>query len=124
LPWPRSRELRAGTNGIGVWSANQIQDYKPAIFDTDRNGHNCHCTFFFLALQRMGLAGAIWGRGRAGSPFGVSLEALRAPAELGAADDRPRVSGVQLQRRLCQSAVELGRSEKEAYANGTVVEAG
>jgi hypothetical protein len=60
-------------------TTNQLKDYKPAIFDTDRNGHNCHCTFFFLALQRMGLAGEIWGRGTAGSSFGVSLAPNKHP---------------------------------------------
>jgi hypothetical protein len=50
-----------------------LKEYAPAVFDSARKGHNCHSTFFFMALQRMGLITEIWGRGQSGSPFGVTL---------------------------------------------------
>lgn len=54
-------------------TARQLKEYAPHVFDSARKGHNCHGTFLFLALRRMGLTGEIWGQGRAGSPFGVSI---------------------------------------------------
>jgi hypothetical protein len=57
------RELHAAYlhfAGGGV-TTRQLKDYFPNVFDSDRGGHNCHCTFFFLALQQMGLAGELWG---------------------------------------------------------------
>ncbi|MGE5327619.1 MAG: hypothetical protein ACM3NO_11315 [Deltaproteobacteria bacterium] len=60
-------------------TSNHLKDYAPALFDSDRGGHNCHCTFFFLALQRMGVAGDVSGRGHAGSPFGVTLPPAEDP---------------------------------------------
>lgn len=53
-----------------------LKNYAPAVFDSRSGGHNCHCTVLFLSLQRMGLAGVIWGKGRVGAPFGVTLQAL------------------------------------------------
>lgn len=50
-----------------------LKDYAPSLFDSAHNGHNCHCTFFFLALERMNLATGVWGRGQKGSPFGVTI---------------------------------------------------
>jgi hypothetical protein len=63
----------------GDVSTRQLKEYAPHVFDSARKGHNCHSTFLFLALQRMGLAGEMWGRGRAGSPFGVTLPASISP---------------------------------------------
>ena len=57
----------------GDVTTKQLKDYAPHLFDSSRGGHNCHCTLLFLALQRMGLASEIWGRGRVGSLFGVTL---------------------------------------------------
>lgn len=56
-------------------TTNDLKAMNPAVFDTKQNGHNCHCTFLFMALQRMGIVGAIQGAGGAGSPFWVSLPA-------------------------------------------------
>jgi hypothetical protein len=38
---------------------------------------NCHCTFLFLALGQMGLVDNIWGTGRSGSPFGVTISQVQ-----------------------------------------------
>jgi hypothetical protein len=54
-------------------TTRSLKDYSPEVFDSARGGHNCHATFLFLALQRMNLSGEIWGRGRIGSPFGVTI---------------------------------------------------
>ncbi len=54
-------------------TTRQLKDYSPGVFDSAQGGHNCHGTFLFLALQQMNLAGEIWGRGQAGSPFGVTV---------------------------------------------------
>jgi hypothetical protein len=59
----------------GDVTTRQLKDYAPTLYDSDQNGHNCHCTFFFLALQQMGLVDEIWGRGRSDSPFGVTISA-------------------------------------------------
>jgi hypothetical protein len=59
-------------------TTRQLKDYAPGVFDSTQRGHNCHCTFFFLGLQKMGLVGEIWGLGRAGSPFGVTIPQINA----------------------------------------------
>jgi hypothetical protein len=71
-------------------TTQHLKSYAPALFDSARKGHDCHCTFFFLALERMGLVTGIWGRGRAGSPFGVTIapqpdDAESDPAEVACA---------------------------------------
>lgn len=53
-------------------STTDLKASAPAVFDSRHGGHNCHCTVLLLALQRMGLAPGIWGKGRAGAPFGVT----------------------------------------------------
>ena len=82
------RELHAayGHFAGGDVTTRQLKDYAPSLFDSDRGGHSCHCTFFFLSLQRMGVVGKLWGRGQAGSPFGVTLPAAQ-DSELPAAPD-------------------------------------
>ncbi len=57
----------------GEVTTRQLKEHAPGVFDKKRGGHDCHCTFFFLALRRMGLAGEIWGGGKAGLPLGVTL---------------------------------------------------
>ncbi len=56
-----------------VMTTNDLKVMNPAIFDTKQNGHDCHCTFLFMALRRMGVVNEIQGAGRAGNPFAVSL---------------------------------------------------
>jgi hypothetical protein len=58
-------------------TTRQLKDYSPAVFDSSHGGHNCHGTFLFLALRQMNLASDIWGRGQAGSPFGVTVAGRR-----------------------------------------------
>jgi hypothetical protein len=57
----------------GDVTTRQLKDHAPAVFDSARKGHNCHCTFLFLTLRQMGVVEEIWGRGQARSPFGVTL---------------------------------------------------
>lgn len=57
----------------GKVTTRQLKDYAPGIFDSTKRGHNCHCTFLFLALQQMGMVEQIYGQGHAGSPFGVTI---------------------------------------------------
>lgn len=54
--------------------ARDLKLHAPHVFDSARKGHNCNCSFFFLALQRMDLAGKICGRGQKGSLFGVTIQ--------------------------------------------------
>jgi len=61
----------------GDVTTRQLKDYAPGLFDSAQNGHNCHCTFFFLSLQRMSVVTEIWGSGRSRSPFGVTLPAVQ-----------------------------------------------
>lgn len=55
-------------------TTTRLKAFAPEVFDSARRGHNCNCTVLFLALQRIGLAGEIWGKGRRGAPFGVTLK--------------------------------------------------
>lgn len=64
-------------------TTGDLKEYAPEIFDSGSGGHNCHCTFFFLALERMGAVDEIWGRGRRGSPFGGTIPAAQADKSLG-----------------------------------------
>jgi hypothetical protein len=61
----------------GDVTTRQLKDYAPGLYDSSAGGHNCHCTFFFQALQQMGVVGEIWGCGHSGSPFGVTLPAAQ-----------------------------------------------
>lgn len=54
-------------------TTGDLKAHAPHIFDSANRGHNCNCTVLFLALQQMGLVGGIWGRGRRGTPFGVTV---------------------------------------------------
>src|SRR5258707_866702 len=64
----------------GSVTTSQLREYAPGVFDSAQNGHNCHCTFFFLALMEMDIVDGIWGGGCAGDPFGVTIPALQASA--------------------------------------------
>jgi hypothetical protein len=50
-----------------------LKEYKPSVFDSSQNGHNCNCTFLFLLLQEIAVVPQIHGTGRSGDPFGVKL---------------------------------------------------
>jgi hypothetical protein len=52
---------------------NDLKRFRPEVFDSRNGGHDCHCTFFLLALQKMRIAGELWGAGKRGSPFGITL---------------------------------------------------
>jgi len=54
-------------------STSDLKSMQPRVFDSNRNGHSCHCTFLFLVLHRMGLTEEVQGAGRKGNPFWVSL---------------------------------------------------
>jgi hypothetical protein len=73
----RALHVAYGHFAGGDVTTRGLKDYAPGLFASARGGHDCHCTFFLLALQRMGVAGELWGRGRAGSPFGVKLRAAQ-----------------------------------------------
>jgi hypothetical protein len=60
----------------GDVSTNDLAAFAPGVFDQDYSGHNCHRTFFLMALLQMGVVGAIWGSGRSGDPFGVTIPPL------------------------------------------------
>jgi hypothetical protein len=59
-------------SGRGV-SSSDLKSLSPSVFDSSQNGHSCHCTFLFMALRQMGIVNEIWGKGRPGKPFGVTL---------------------------------------------------
>ncbi len=64
----------AYNNFLGKFvTTTKLKEYKPEIFDSNNEGHNCHCTLLFLYLKEMGLVDTIHGRGKVGSPFGVQL---------------------------------------------------
>jgi hypothetical protein len=57
----------------GEVTTSALKLYAPEVFDSGAKGHNCNCTVLFMALQRMGLAGPIIGRGRKGDPFATMI---------------------------------------------------
>ena len=57
-------------------TTNDLRTMNPSVFDSKQNGHSCHCTFLFMALRQMGVVSEIYGSGRTGNPFGVSLPSL------------------------------------------------
>ena len=56
-------------------TASDLKSYKPRVFDSSARpaGHSCNCTFLFLLLNRLGLAGDIQGAGKRGNPFGIRI---------------------------------------------------
>lgn len=54
-------------------TTRKLKDFAPSVFDSTAGGHNCNATVLLLALNRMGLGSPLWGSGRRGSPFGVTL---------------------------------------------------
>ena len=56
-------------------SASDLQSFAPAVFDSSAKpaGHACNCTFLFLLLRRLNLAGEIEGSGVRGSPYAVKV---------------------------------------------------
>ena len=54
-------------------SSTDLKAYLPHMFDSKKNGHSCHCTFFLMVLREMNIVPAIDGRGRRGDPFNVEI---------------------------------------------------
>jgi len=56
-------------------TSSDLKTYAPHIFDSSARpaGHSCNCTFLFLLLGRMNLAGDIQGAGVRGNPFGIRI---------------------------------------------------
>lgn len=54
-------------------STSQLKEFKPKAFDSNKSGHNCNCTTFFLIMVEVGLADTIKGKGVRGNPFWVKL---------------------------------------------------
>ena len=56
-------------------TGSDLRTYKPHVFDSSARpaGHSCNCTFLFLLLGKLGLAGDIEGAGKRGNPFGVRI---------------------------------------------------
>jgi len=60
----------------GSWiSSADLKKLAPNVFDTKARpaGHDCNCTFLYLILQSVGLAGNISGSGVKGDPFIILL---------------------------------------------------
>lgn len=55
----------------------ELKAYSPGVFDSAAkpSGHSCNCTFFFMVLKQLSLAGEIEGSGVRGSPFAVNINA-------------------------------------------------
>jgi hypothetical protein len=54
-------------------TTRDLKVFAPGVYDSGAGGHNCNATVLMLALQGMGLATPVWGRGRRGAPFGVTV---------------------------------------------------
>lgn len=56
-------------------SSLDLREWRPNIFNSNCNGHSCHCTFLFMLLKNAGLIeGDIQGEGKSGSAFFVQLK--------------------------------------------------
>jgi hypothetical protein len=54
-------------------TTRDLKDLAPGVFDSGAGGHGCNATVLMLALNQMGMATPVWGRGRRGAPFGVTV---------------------------------------------------
>jgi len=56
-------------------SSSELRHYAPEIFNSNArpSGHSCNCTFFFMLLSTIGLAGNIEGKGTWGNAFSVTI---------------------------------------------------
>ena len=56
-------------------SSRHLKEYKPEVFDSSARpaGHSCNCTFLFMVLTQLELAGGISGRGKTGQPFSTTF---------------------------------------------------
>lgn len=56
-------------------SSAELKSLWPSIFDSSARpaGHSCNATFLFLALDKMGVASSIQGKGVRGNPFFVEV---------------------------------------------------
>ncbi len=56
-------------------SSSMLKDFESKVFDSNARpaGHSCNCTFFFLILVRLNLAGKIEGKGVTRNPFFVNI---------------------------------------------------
>ena len=52
-------------------TCRNLRDYAPQVFDSSARpaGHSCNCTFFFMVLNKLGLADGIHGEGKPNRPF-------------------------------------------------------
>jgi len=50
-----------------------LKEFKPVVYDSSQQGHNCNCTLMFLLLREVGTTPEIQGTGKSGDPFGVQL---------------------------------------------------
>jgi len=59
----------------GNVTSSSLKEYAPSIFDPKARpaGHSCNCTFLFMVLQQLGLAGNIGGKGVKADPYFVRV---------------------------------------------------
>jgi len=50
-----------------------LRGHNPQAFDSNRRGHSCNCTFFFMVLKAIGIVDRIEGAGKRGNPFRVMI---------------------------------------------------
>ena len=58
-----------------VATSTDLRKFLPSVYDSTARpaGHSCNCTFLFEALERIGLAGRLSGRGVRGDPFKAEI---------------------------------------------------
>lgn len=57
-------------------TTSDLKRFKPEVYDSKARpaGLSCNCTFFFMVMNRAGLAEDIKGKGRRGNPFRTTLK--------------------------------------------------
>lgn len=57
-------------------TTNDLKRFRPEVYDSKAlpAGHSSNCTFFFMVMKSIGLAGNIIGKGVRGNPFGIMLK--------------------------------------------------
>ena len=55
--------------------SRDLRQHAPMVFDSSARpaGHSCNCTFLFMVLRQLGMAGAIEGRGTRADPFSTTF---------------------------------------------------
>jgi len=89
-------------------NSTELRDHNPSVFDSNKNGHSCNCTFLFLIFEAAGLVDEIEGKGVRGNPYGaLILSVAKEPGEQAAG--KGSISRSSVGTEAAQSGISLLR---------------